>query len=590
VVVNQVRKTTQEIQVNCADPKGMRRELAINIGPELGIQFRNIRKTKKDGFALEIVQDNVDETYIVRIKKGGDFRAGRANEIGLQDFIRQEIEKKGHCKLDVSDRYGTNVKLDIVEVIDASKEHGEKGKVNRSDTTVRLKDGSLYGISQKQENASIICGCKKMFHDIMWRCGQVLRQYAIEHGMKKGDYMDIRVTNRELIDLCWFGSDISKNSHLAGGAVFMGNFMGMTSGKQTIERIVQVGDTDFLNSFPIYTKWLIENSHYTMEFKGVYCKNCKWIIDDIELTGVNAPMPNGKKFRTGDEEKKKRRKRRKKRVNEDLLSEEQMMEEARQNDMWDTVAWCAENHKMLWLKYETVEDGSIISRKVAPYSYRTRNTKVRGRSTYFYADDFTPGQEHGIKCFLIENCLQVKESKQSFTPRWDVEIKQEIDRLEKQRQDKEREKPEEEPDKEIVKPEPEKPKEKPEPRPQEPSTPEKPVGKDEPSNPEQKVEPKSEPKKPSPPPKAEPVKVSEPVEKPPKPEPKEKEPPPPPPEKEEPVEKQNPEPPKPEEKSDDEVTVTDEPEEPAKKPDTDEIQVTDDDGNAVNEKWLRIGK
>ena len=407
VVVNQVRKTTQEIQVNCADPKGMRKELAINIGPELGIQFRNIRKTKKDGFALAIVQDNVDETYIVRIKKGGDFRAGRANEIGLQDFIRQEIEKKGVCHLDVSDRYGTNVKLDIVEVIDASKEHGEKGKVNRSDTTVRLKDGSLYGISQKQENASIICGAKKMFHDIMWRCGQVLRQYAIEHGMKKGDYMDIRVTNRELIDLCWFGSDISKNSHLSGGAVFMGNFMGMTSGKQTIQRIVQVGDNDFLNSFPIYTKWLIENSHYTMEFKGVYCKNCVWIIDDIELPGVNAPMPNGKKFKTGDEEKKKRRKRRKKkkRVNEDMLSEEQMMEEARQNDMWDTVAWCAENHKMLWLKYETVEDGSIISRKVAPYSYRTRNTKVRGRSTYFYADDFTPGQEHGIKCFLIENCL-----------------------------------------------------------------------------------------------------------------------------------------------------------------------------------------
>jgi hypothetical protein len=46
----------------------------------------------------------------------------------------------------------------------------------------------------------------------------------------------------------------------------------------------------------------------------------------------------------------------------------------------------------------------------------------------------------------------VKESKQSFTPRWDVEIKQEIDRLEKQRHDKERENPEEEPDKEIVKP------------------------------------------------------------------------------------------------------------------------------------------
>lgn len=83
----------------------------------------------------------------MRIRKGGDFRPGRANEIGLQGFIRQEIEKKGVCKLDISDNYGTNVKLNIVEVIDASQKHGEKGKVNRSDTIVRLKDGSLYGIS-----------------------------------------------------------------------------------------------------------------------------------------------------------------------------------------------------------------------------------------------------------------------------------------------------------------------------------------------------------------------------------------------------------------------------------------------------------
>ena len=131
-----------------------------------------------------------------------------------------------------------------------------------------------------------------------------------------------------------------------------------------------------------------------MDFKGVYCKNCKWIVDDIVVPGVNAPLPTGKSYYTGQEEKKKRRRRhKKKRVNEeDVVQEEQeLIEEARKNDMWDTIAFCAENHKMLWLKYETVEDGDIISRKVAPYSYRIRNTKVRGKSTYFYADDFTPG-------------------------------------------------------------------------------------------------------------------------------------------------------------------------------------------------------
>lgn len=118
-------------------------------------------------------------------------------------------------------------------------------------------------------------------------------------------------------------------------------------------------------------------------------------MDDVVLPGINAPMPEGKKFRTGQEEPKKRRhrRRRRRRMNEDgmMTEEEILMKEKHDNDLWDKVAWCAENHKMLWLKYETVEDGEVISRRVGPYSYRTRNTKVRGRSTYFYADDFTPG-------------------------------------------------------------------------------------------------------------------------------------------------------------------------------------------------------
>ena len=110
--------------------------------------------------------------------------------------------------------------------------------------------------------------------------------------------------------------------------------------------------------------------------------------------------------------------------------------------MWDTIAWCAENHKMVWLKYETVE-GEIISRRVAPYSYRTRRTKVRGKATYFYGQDFTPGEDNSIKCFLVDNCLQAKKSPTSFSPKFTIEIKQEIDRLEDQRREQERKEREE---------------------------------------------------------------------------------------------------------------------------------------------------
>ena len=105
----------------------------------------------------------------------------------------------------------------------------------------------------------------------------------------------------------------------------------------------------------------------------------------------------------------------------------------RKYDLWDTIAWCAENHKMVWLKYQTV-DGEIISRRVAPYSYRTRYTEVRGKATYFYGQDFTPGEDHTIKCFLIDNCIQAKRSNASFSPKFPIEIKQEIDELERKRE------------------------------------------------------------------------------------------------------------------------------------------------------------
>jgi len=232
----------------------MRKELAIHIGPETGIQFRNIRKTKKEGFALAIVQDNTDEEYIVRIKKGGKFRPGTANEIGLQGFIQSEIDKNGVCHLDITDNYGVNVQLDIAEVINASSDHGKGGKANRSDTTVKLKDGSLYGISQKQPDASLVCGAKKLFKKIIFQCESIIRKYAKEHGMKRGDYIDIRVTNRDLIKLCWFGTDFAR------GAVFMGDFREMESGTMTIERIIEDDNEDFMTSFPIYAKWLIYNS------------------------------------------------------------------------------------------------------------------------------------------------------------------------------------------------------------------------------------------------------------------------------------------------------------------------------------------
>ena len=573
VELRQETKTRKAIYVLTPDPIKTRKHMVTVTGPDLGITFATPRKTKATGYMLGIVQDDTDEVYLVKIKKGGIHQRGRQNEVNFQQFIRNQLETTGKCHLTVKDDYGKVVELDVADVVDTSTQHG---KLNRADTTLELEDGTIYGISQKKTNANIVAKVKKVLADILFQTEKRLREYAKANNLAPKSYMNFRVTNREFIDLCWFGTDIST------GAVFIGDLENVDSNEIHIERIIENGDDDVLTSFPIYIKWQIANRVYTMDLFGVVVDKGGTIktIDDLELPGINAPLAPGKRYK----------------VDEDM-TEEQIVEEARQNDMWDTIAFCAENHKMLWLKYETVEDGSVISRKVAPYSYRTRNTKVRGRSTYFYADDFTPGQEHGIKCFLIENCLQVKESKQSFTPRWPVEIKQEIDRLEKQRQDKEKQKKQKEPvkkplkkqDKDIVKPQP-KTANKPEPRPQEPSTPEKPVKKQEPKKPVPV-------KKPAP--KKEPVKVEPVKTEPDKPNPKPQKKPLPPPEKKKPGSNDEPE--------DDNVEITNEPidddddnsvtlggdkdedlssdkdEQDQQKKDG-EIQITDDDGNVLEQE------
>jgi len=564
----------------------MRKELEMVIGPKLGIDFVVPRKTKKDGYTLEIptyIDEEMEEEgepIVVRIRKGGTHRAGRKNELDFQKFIFNEIQKNGMCHIDISDNHGKRVVLDIVEVIDSAQIHGKDGKVCRTDTTVKLADGSTYGISHKKTNATYVCKVKKMFHEILAGCARILRKYARENGLGSGDYMDVRITNKELLNLCWFGTDITN------GAVFIGDFEGMSSGTQKIERIIEKTDTDVIENFPIYTKWKIKNSAFTLIFCGVSVasKEGKWIVDGVVVPGINAPLPNGRHYVTGNEPKKKKRRRKKRRtVKESSDEDSRWLFLERTEDMWDTIAWCAENHKMVWLKYETV-DGETISRRVAPYSYRTRRTKVRGQATYFYGQDFTPGEDNTIKCFLVDNCIQAKKSPTSFSPKFTIEIKQEIDRLEDQRRKEEQEKEKEEQkmkarhqDREKEQDAKQKTKDDMENYKSTPVEP-KPEPKKDDGQQQQKKEPEQQ--------KVDVVKTSEKPDEPEEPEQPEK--PLPPPEKEE-DEIQEPEEAGNGDGNGDEVNIDTNPPD-ADNQNEEDIQITDDKGNVMKENWIPMSK
>ena len=133
------------IQVNDNNPESARRWFAKKLLPNLGLDFEVPRFTKKTRYMIVLhPKDEPQKSIPIVFKKGGDLRGGRLNEKGLQNFVKSRIEENGICHMKFSDNYGKVVELDIVEVIDTS---ANKEKANRSDTTFRLEDGSLYGVS-----------------------------------------------------------------------------------------------------------------------------------------------------------------------------------------------------------------------------------------------------------------------------------------------------------------------------------------------------------------------------------------------------------------------------------------------------------
>jgi predicted DNA-binding transcriptional regulator YafY len=60
------------------------------------------------------------------------------------------------------------------------------------------------------------------------------------------------------------------------------------------------------------------------------------------------------------------------------------------------------------------DDGSFETRETEPYSYR-----ITGNDEKFFCYDIKKG---GMRNFHVSNIISVKETSQTFTPRWPVEV------------------------------------------------------------------------------------------------------------------------------------------------------------------------
>lgn len=60
------------------------------------------------------------------------------------------------------------------------------------------------------------------------------------------------------------------------------------------------------------------------------------------------------------------------------------------------------------------EDGSVETREAEPYSYR-----IKGGHELFFCYDIA---KQGTRSFVVSRILSVEETKNSFAPRWPIEV------------------------------------------------------------------------------------------------------------------------------------------------------------------------
>lgn len=398
------RQETQRRQSICvlsSDPEGTRRLLQRKVLPSLGIGFDSPRITKDNGVQVVLTPSWTDgETFLVRFRKGGSHRRGRRSEMGLVQLIQSEIDSSGVCRLRLSDGFGKRLSLDAVQVLDTSAVHG---KACRADVTLQLEDGTRYGLSLKKTNANIVAKVRRVLADILFQTEKRLREHARANGLATGDYLSVRVSNPEFLDLCWFGTDIAQ------GAVVVGDFESVSSPDLKVERIIEHGDQEALDRTPVAVKWRVASSRYTMELFGVVLERSARtsLVEGLDLPGINSPIQAGRKFRRDESGP----------VDEARIQSGSPVE-GPEGGLWDKVRAAAATGHLVWLKYRTEDEGHVLSRKVAPVSFRRRN----GSRTYLFAQDETPGENGQLKSFLTDNCLDAKATTQRFSPKWDVEI------------------------------------------------------------------------------------------------------------------------------------------------------------------------
>lgn len=288
-----VKQTDDYILVllNAENPEKAKEELFSHaFAKAANVTLAKERKTKKGGYVLEVFDedgDAFDKDFYIKLQRGAQFRAGRANELGFLGILENSISKT----IEFEDVDGKSIVLkNVEEVRDCGDDPGSRTG-NRADFELKYNGGKTFKISLKADSAYKAAGVKNLFKPQAYKIGKIVRQYFIDHKLPYQKHVTVQITNPDLYKWCIFGNDLQKNGAVIQTTVEKAEIEELSN--KTIfhvSRLITPNEdvNKLMQEFPFYLKMEVDpRGHVNIVSATFDSFGRKYMLDDLVIPGIN---------------------------------------------------------------------------------------------------------------------------------------------------------------------------------------------------------------------------------------------------------------------------------------------------------------
>lgn len=288
-----VKQTEDYVQIllNADNPEKAKEELfSYRFAKAANVTLAQERKTRKGGYFLEVLDedgDPFDKDIFIILQRGGQFRAGRANELGFMGILENCISKT----IEFIDATGKRLVLKNIESVrDCGSDPGSRTG-NRADFEIKYDGGKIFKISLKMNTASKAAGVKNHFKPQAFRIGKIVRKYFQDNNLPYQKHISVQITNPELYKWCIFGNDMQKNGALIKTTVEDADIQ-KTNDKVIfhVNEIATPQDdiNELIEKLPFYLRMDIDRRGAVEIMSATFDTfGRKYLIDDLVIPGIN---------------------------------------------------------------------------------------------------------------------------------------------------------------------------------------------------------------------------------------------------------------------------------------------------------------